>query len=178
MSRYLHPQASRQMLTFHHVVNLRRYGAEMKMFLLCLCFACIWGGYASEKEAEFKKLKKEIQELESFCSPKPGITRAAVEKIFGKGKAAPPVDSKMPYKGKIPEDSPRRGYRVCENGYLVVHYDKNWIVKRTYYPDPYASKGLMAGTVLPIDQRLREARQRLAQMRRVKKEYKKKIEKP
>jgi hypothetical protein len=132
------------------------------------------GRQTTSVEQRVAEIRSEIEAIESVCVPEKGTPREDVEKIFGSGNPLPPHVSKLPYKGEIPKDSPRRAYDLCPNGTLLVHYDRQWNVMFADYLDPYSVKGRPFGLKVPPDELLRELEPRLRQMRQILEVYKKK----
>ena len=116
-------------------------------------------------EKELKQLQEQIKEIEGKCTPKKGISRKDVEKIFGRGKPAANY--------KKGGDRQLDLYELCEDGKLLVYY-QNDIVERAHFINPFSSKGIPIGKDIPIKQKIDEAKKRLKQMKAILKTYLKK----
>ena len=124
-------------------------------------------GATHASEAELVELEREIELLEGQCVPAKGVARAIVEARFGEGQ--PAFNSKIP--GVAPPDSPYRAYEFSAEDVLRVRYDDEWNVSWAHYHDPHSTKGAPIGRAPPPGRRERELRLRLAQMTRIRKEY-------
>jgi hypothetical protein len=125
---------------------------------------CAWLG---QWGPEF--LKREIERIETLCTPDKGSTRQQVEERFGAGK--PIRNSKGPATQPVPEESPIRAYPFGTNGTLVVYYNGDGKVRSAHYFDPYSLKGRAAGERVPPAEQVRELTPRLRQMERILAEY-------
>jgi len=116
-------------------------------------------------EKELKQIQVQIKKIEGKCTPKKGMSRKDVEKIFGRGKPAA--------SHKKGGDKQLDLYELCKDGKLLVYYQNN-IVERANFINPYSTKGIPIGKDIPIKQKIKEAKKRLSQMKIILKEYLKK----
>ena len=86
-------------------------------------------------------IKDEISKIEAQCVPKKNTSKKEVELIFGDGQPLPPTVSKLQQNGLIPYNSPRRAYKLCEDGLLTVRYNSEWKVLHASYANPFSIKG-------------------------------------
>ena len=166
MERRQIPDPAQKALPRPHV-----WAAAALLALFPVVVAC--GEVEKERiaEATLSALKAEIEALERASVPAAGTSRAEVESRFGRGR--PVRASKVPV--DAPPSSPDRAYELASPtgpnrrpvGTLRVRYDGNWNVRWSRYVHPYTMKRLLPGEVEPLDGRYREARQRLAQLRRI-----------
>lgn len=124
----------------------------------------------------------EIAALERATEPAEGTSRDEVERRFGPGRAAQrPAKVRL----EVLPDSPYRAYellppRVSDgppDAVLFVRYDGDWNVRRAHFLNPYSTKGrpLVVGMQVPLAERHREATRRLAQMRRIREEVRRRF---
>lgn len=143
-------------------------------FLAALMLAPLAGCATSVSPSNrISELQSSIQTIEQRCVPKAGTSRQDVESLFGSGTPLPKAPSKLPTKNPPPIDSPRRAYRLCENGTLVVRYDSEWNVLHANYPNPYSTKGRIPGRKQTDERLINELEPRLEQMEAILKAYKK-----
>jgi hypothetical protein len=148
--------------------------ACMTTALLALLVGCAGPASPSNRIAQ---LQRKVREIEEQCAPQKGTSQQEVEAIFGSGTPLPKSPSKMPPKDLPTADSPRRTYKLCENGTLVVRYDSDWNVLHANYPNPYSTKGRPIGAPdLTKEQQLHELEPRFKQMESILKAYKKRSE--
>jgi len=122
------------------------------------------------------QLQREIQKLELQCAPQKGTSLQEVEAVFGSGTPLSPSPSKTPPKEAPPADSPRRAYKLCEDGTLIVWYDSEGKVLHANYPNPYSTKGRPIGASEPTEEQLLgELEPRLKQMKIIADAYKKRM---
>lgn len=122
-------------------------------------------------EPSLAAMEAEIERLERECVPAKGVSRKEVEARFGAGE--PAVVSKVHV--EAPADSPYREYRFCEDGVLGVRFDEEWRVSSANFHDPYSLKGRPVGKATSAELREGELRPRLAQMKRIREEYRRRF---
>jgi len=145
-----------------------------RTFLTALMLAPLVGCAISVSPSKrISELQSAILIIEQQCIPKTGTPRQDVESLFGSGTPLPKAPSKLPTKNPPPIDSPRRAYKLCENGTLVVQYDSKWNVLHANYPNPYSTKGRILGRKQTDEQLINELEPRLKQMEAILKAYKK-----
>lgn len=118
-------------------------------------------------ETDVARQETEADRLERECVPAVGVARAQVEERFGEGAPAR-IDKTG---GAAPADSPQWAYEFCDDGVLLVRYDEEWKVLWAHFVNPYSAKGVPLGRKQPLASRANEARRRLAQMQRIRDEF-------
>ena len=137
--------------------------------------------FCNEPDPQLKKIERDIEEIQAACIPKVGTSKASLDKALGQGTPSGEALRKLPLIGEvIAESSPRNDhildYKVCKNGVLVVHYDKNWKVKEASYVDPFRGPSFSSRQV--ADDPLTNRKRFLKLMNTIKREYKTKTGRP
>lgn len=109
-------------------------------------------------ETMIKSYQSSIKRIEAMCTPEKGATREEVEMRFGNGEP----DKKLPN---------ARRYNFCENGTLIIFYDKdtNSKVMLAEFINPYEKKG--SSKLFTDQERIEQLKSRLDQMNKILQEY-------
>ncbi len=147
----------------------------MKSLHLTILFLVSSIAFGDDTDLRLRKIERDIEVIQAACTPKVGTTKASIERALGQAKPSGEALSKLPLIGELfPTDDHQLEYRVCKNGLLFVHYDKNWKVKKAGYADPF----LTFGSDVPDADPMKQRKEFLKLMRTIRREYIKKTGKP